>query len=685
MFKDLNLKDYYNTDEDDVVNEFYVPIFSKAKLYKRAAGFFSSSSFLLLIEGLREFLNKDGKIELLISPNLSKEDVEAISLGYKAKEEVVENYFLDKFDLDDQFMNQYNLLSWLIYEEKLDIRIVLRRDFSTYGIFHDKFGIVYSESGEEKISFHGSMNESETAIIDNYESINIFFSWRESDKARVNRFERSFETIWNDKAKSWATLDFPESVKRKLLEIRSAEKPSSINLENRKRNIVIPNIDLRDYQKVAIQNWFNNKCRGIFEMATGTGKTLTALFAVTKLLMHLLSKDVSCGLVMVVPYKNLLDQWCEDLELFNIKPIKCYESKNMWYNDFRRDVLDFNSGTIKNLFVITTNATFISESFQKNLNKIQRHYILCCDEMHHLTGDTILNSLPNNADFALGLTATLENKYEQGKVKRVKEFFNGVVYQFELRQAIEEGFLTPYYYYPVFVELTADEKERYFELSRKIARLYFADEEGEIVKRLLNERGRIIFNAENKISKLVNYKDFFSSCSNTIVYCGDSIDEAGRFIEKVNRTLAFDFGVSTHTYTSQETSAERKNILNMFKNKELQVLTAIKCLDEGVNMPELLNAFILSSTADSKQFIQRRGRILRRAEGKRFANIYDFIVVPTLDDDEIKNMSEDELGFEKKILSRELERFFEFASLSENKVDAYDMIMDIMSKYKIGR
>ena len=673
-FEELNLKYYYNNDEDDLIEDFYNPILMNANIYKRASGFFSSSSFWSFIEGLREFINKDGMIQLIISPELSEKDIEYIILGEKAKEESIEGFLVSKILEENKYKDQFNLLAWLIYQEKLQIKIIVKRDFRDYGIFHDKLAVVEDEYGK-KIAFHGSLNESQTGIVDNFESINVFMDWNDTDKKRIYTMERLFNSLWNNTSKKWVSYEIPESIKKRIIKER---RPLNRNKESY-RIIVPEKYILRSYQKEAIKKWFLNNCNGILEMATGSGKTLTAIFALIETIKILNSKGYPCGVVIVVPYKNLLEQWCEELSEFNIKPIKCYESKALWYHRVQCAINNFNKYNDEKLVIITTNATFISESFQRILYKIQRNYIFCADEMHHLLSSKISSLLPKNTDMRLGLTATLGNKNQEEKVKQVKEYFTDIVYSFNLEDAIKNNCLTKYYYYPIFIELTDNEMDEYLQLNYKISKLINSDEESEVLKILLNQRRRIVFNAENKIKKFSAMKSELLKYKRTLVYCGDKIDD-DRFINKINKII-YDMGIKTHTYTSELNRNEREKVLNEFKNGDIEVLTSIRCLDEGVNIPSIDCAFILSSNMDSKQFIQRRGRILRKAPNKEFSYIYDFIVIPSLNKEKIKTLDFEIKEVQKKIITRELERFYEFANLSENKVEALAKIVDIIKLY----
>lgn len=420
-------------------------------------------------------------------------------------------------------------------------------------------------------------------------------------------------------------------------------------------------------------------------MATGTGKTITAISAMVKVLEKCDENNLSCGIIIVVPYKILLEQWMENLKLFGIIPIKCYESRIIWEKELSNRIKRYNKGSLKNLFIITTNSTFNGEVFQKYLNSIEKEYIFCMDEMHHAATDKYLDNLPKNTNIRLGLSATLDSLYDNANLNKLKEYFGGIVYTFSMKRAIDEGFLTPYYYYPIFVELTNYELEEYKELSDKIIRLISKKDleiEGqEILKKLLLKRARILYTCENKLVKLKEMKDIVVGTKYNIFYCGDKIENEDKYIYKVNRIIANEFLLKTHTFTSEESKKEREQIIEDFKIGKLDAISAIRCLDEGVDIPELRTAFILSSSTNPKEFIQRRGRVLRLCKGKEYAKIYDFMVIPSLDKDFFKTLPYEEKILESKIFNKEVKRFIEFSTLAINSSEAYNEIMDIWDMY----
>jgi len=694
-FIDLDIKDLYVTDTDDIPDEFYNEVLPEAVIYKRAAGFFSSSALVSVGKGLREFYYNGGRMKLLISPEFSEEDYIAIDNGYKAKKDlaiqkIVEAFDIDKFSKDDGC----NLLAWLIYENRLDIQVVVRKDKKKIGIFHDKFSVLIDEDGN-KVTFRGSMNESETGYVANYESIEVDFSWDKNGIKRVTQREIQFDEIWKNNGNKWETVEFPQAIIDKIIVLRRPIEIQPLIFQETHENSyydAIPRIpadvQLRNYQNKAIANWIKNGSLGIFEMATGTGKTITSIAAMVKILEVYYKNAMRCGMVIVVPYKVLLEQWVNELDKVDIKPIKGKKSKLMWEKRAQDQIELFNAGVRNKLFLITTNKTFSEETFQKQIKSIKGDYIFCADEMHHLLSDGMQNCLPQSAKYRLGLSATLMTNYSINEMEELKKYFGGVVFTFTMKEAIDQGFLTKYYYYPVFVELTDEEKEEYYLLSDKISNIIAANngnipENNQGLTALFSQRSRLIASADNKIKKLLEYRKTYENTSFNIFYCGDRIEAATneKFISKVTDLLSNKVGLNTSKFTAEENQHDREKILSLFKQGIINALSAIRCLDEGVDIPELQRAFILSSGTNPKEFIQRRGRILRKCKGKDFAYIYDFIVIPTLNKNEILMMSDEERKTEIKIITREYERLKEFADLAENRIEAYDMFLKTWQIY----
>ncbi len=703
-FTELTIKDLYVTDSDDIPEEFYGIALPKTVLYKRAAGFFSSSALATLGRGLKQFYYNGGNMRLIVSPLFSKEDYEAIELGYKAQEDIAAQRIVEMFNIDEiKDDDGANILSWLIFEKRLDIRVVVKKENNKKAIFHDKFSVLIDEEGN-RITFRGSMNESETAMVDNYESIEVDCSWETEGLRRAIQREKQFDAIWDDDSNKWSTIPIPDAVKESLVQIRRPIKADTYEyVENSPQLVCEPEtvympsrpaipkwLELRKYQKNAIAAWVKNNNRGIFQMATGTGKTKTSLAAVTKILDVYYSNQVKCGLVVVVPYVVLLEQWLEDLKEFQISAIACYESKNKWLPRVEENIRLFNENVRDKLFLITTTKTLISSDFQRCIATIKGDYIFLADEMHHLTSDMMRQSLPQNAKYRLGLSATLMTKYNSAKMEELKAYFGGIIYEYSMKEAIETDCLTRYFYYPIYVELTDEEKSDYYEVSKKISKAMMLagndldDDDNIPLKALLSQRGRILASASNKLIKLKEMAPQFKDKANFIIYCGDKIESNVKYIDKVYEIVNNEEGIISAKFTAEENPQQRRDILDLFGKKVIQALIAIRCLDEGVDIPQLETAIIMSSGTNPKEFIQRRGRILRKAAGKQYSYIYDFIVIPSLSIQDVSALTPDEKEMELKVISREFERVQEFANLAENGLEVTASFLEKWRQYSGG-
>lgn len=290
-FKDLRIEKVYKNLSNDVINEFYIPVLKESVVYKRAVGFFNSSALYEIATGLQNLIINNGKVQLIVSPKLEEDDVEAIIKGYKTREEVIENAILKEFREPINIFQQkkLNLLANLIADCKLDIKVAFKQDINSIGIFHEKIGIMEDMYGN-KIAFGGSMNETYSGLLQNYESIDVFCSWLPEDKQRVELKEQDFDNLWNNNHSAMNVIEFPKVAIEKLnqykedntFDILDKYKLDKFDVEPKPEKKAdtffrIPTEEqgfkgLFDYQKSAIQEWLKNDCKGIYNMATGTGK-----------------------------------------------------------------------------------------------------------------------------------------------------------------------------------------------------------------------------------------------------------------------------------------------------------------------------------------------------------------------------------------------------------------------------
>lgn len=450
-----------------------------------------------------------------------------------------------------------------------------------------------------------------------------------------------------------------------------------------------PELSPRPYQQAAIEAWANAGGQGILNMATGTGKTITSLFAATKLAQL---QDGRLALVVAVPYQHLVDQWTDELAQFGVTPIKAYGSRASWIDTAVSAVTEFEIGAREFLTLVTTQKTFSMGHFQEILTRLPGgRTMLIGDEVHHMGAPHIQTALPPGIRARLGLSATPHRWFdEDGTAELFSYFGDGVVYEYGLEEAIANDYLCKYYYVPHIVELTDDEQEEYLAISRAIGRLLsdrdtelseMALQDDETLQQLLIKRSRLVGTARNKLEMLTELLTQQLDLRHALVYCGDgsvpaeddgepaAVAELQRHIRAVTRRLGTELGLRVHQFTYEESQSERERLLDEFETGSLQALVAIRCLDEGVDVPATRTAYMLASSSNPRQFVQRRGRILRTHPGKNEAVIHDFIVCPPAG---LRADAQDSNVFnvERTLIKKELERASTFADAAINHPDA---------------
>jgi DNA phosphorothioation system restriction enzyme len=425
-------------------------------------------------------------------------------------------------------------------------------------------------------------------------------------------------------------------------------------------------------------------------MATGTGKTVAALALMTQLYRALQKENRGLVTIIVCPFKHLVSQWAEQAAKFDILPIKCMESRQSWLNQLSESVAAVRGGHFPFLLGITTTSTFQGTPFQEVLQRIRSDFLLVADEVHNLGAVNLRQCLPENAGFRLGLSATPERWFDEAGTQSIVDYFGKVVYELGLAEAIAIGALTKYDYFPHLVEFTQDELSDYLDISAQIARLSStgsgesdAETTDERVKILLIKRAGLIGMARNKLPKLIEVLSPLKSSTHNLVYCGSGNvevrdDESIRQVDAAVSLLGNTLRMRVNSYTAETYLEERDELRKQFAEGTLQALVAIRCLDEGVDIPETRRAFILASSTNPKQFIQRRGRILRLAKGKTLAEIHDFLVTPSVD-----SLSDDLFSVERKLLKRELSRVVEFAKLADNGPQAMATLLPLRSRFNL--
>ena len=717
-FKELDIKKEYRSLLDIVAKDFYIPLLIQAVKYQRAVGFFSSSCLVEISKGISELAKNGGKIQLVASPYLSDEDIEAIKSGYAMRDQVVKEAIRRKMTEGKTPFEKarLNLLANLISDNILDIKIAFTEDSDRMGMYHEKMGIITDAEGN-RVAFAGSMNESAAAMTLNYETIDVYCSWK-GEVDRVIAKENAFASIWNDTEPNIKIIDFPE-LKQEIIDKYKYAVP---DFEIDKKEYA-PDIDtvlhtdlgvyteygpkfpewfkLHDYQDEAITEWQKRNYRGIFDMATGTGKTYTGLGALTTLSKNLGHKLAA---IIVCPYQHLVEQWVEDILKFNIDPIIGYSdsSQKDWPKRLKNAIRDQKLKVRGRGFFcfICTNATFSSDYVQAQLAKIKSDTLLMVDEAHNFGAPYLSCLLYDNYKYRLALSATLDRHNDEEGTTKLYDFFGEKCIEYTLDRAIEEKKLTKYKYYPIVVTLTEEELEAYDNLSYEIGKCIMKDKNGKIKlsskgEKLALKRSRIIAGAKNKLTMLEKVIQPYIHDKHILVYCGatkgleqnqdrsDVDSEDIRQIDAVTDLLGNKLGMEVSQFTSKESVEEREVLKREFSSGDtLKVLIAIKCLDEGVNIPKIKTAFILASTTNPKEYIQRRGRVLRLAEGKEYAEIYDFITLP-YDTESVTSLTEAQVKRNFTLVKNELRRAEEFSRIAVNMVESASLIDEIKDAYGI--
>ena len=709
-FKDLDIKPEYRTKNNDVPGELIIPLLENSVSYKRAVGFFSSSALLEISRGLGALIKNGGRIQIVASPNLSADDIDAIDLGYRSRSQVLEDSLVRNLpsleSLSQEECERYNLLAHLIANDFLDFKIAFVDD-GTLGIYHEKMAILEDGDGDV-VAFTGSMNESQTGMVNNYGTVDVFKSWLDYE-GRIDLKKRAFNAIWENKENGITTCDFPQVkdiiVKRYLVSEPSLDidkKYASSDTPSISKGVFgypsLPStIKLRDYQYEAIDSWFNNQCHGLFNMATGTGKTITSLAAMTRLTEEL---NGSLAVIITCPYQHLVEQWVDDLKLFGVNPLVAYGDARPrdWKDKLPGSIRDFNSGSERAKFFccITTNASLATDFMQNKLARLKGNVLFLADEAHNLGSVGYQKVLRCEYQYRLALSATFERHHDQDGTDILLNYFDKPCFEYSLEQAIDSGMLSPYKYYPIVVQLTPDEFDKYKELTKKLGKCFTGkkgatlNESGKIIAQ---QRARLVAAAENKLDVLKREISPYVNDKHILVYCGAAslldfdMDKSApekdtRQITHVINLLGEKMGMRVAPFTSEENIKTRSMLKKEFSEGDLQALVAIKCLDEGVDIPSIKTAFMLASTTNPKEYIQRRGRLLRLSVDKEYAEIYDFITVP-FSSGYATGQSIDSLRCVYTLMSNELTRAKEFSRLALNYVDAQSVIDELRENFRL--
>ncbi len=707
--------------------QFYLDGLCNSKFFDLLLGYFSSAAINVLSLGFASFLYSGGTIRLVVNNVLSQDDRDAIKA---AKDGNFSSTILDlndikqlKRNLDEYGKHFFECLAWLFANKKIDLKII--RPKKGNGISHYKSG-AFSD-GKDNVGFKASCNFTAFGLLENLEELDAFLSWENSRSSKmINRQNKDFEEIFSGKADYVEYLqieDIEIAIKREfgsksinellIQEKELIEKKSSV-LKNKKIRktfekaitrieeiIREPRFPYpegpRKYQQDALQNWVNNNYQGIFAMATGTGKTITALNCVLE--QYKITNSYKA--VILVPTVGLAEQWEAESKKFNFGNIVKINSESDWEANLA--LLDISKHfTETSYIIIATYASFYRPKFQDFFKRLHNETILIGDEVHNMGSPTISRLLPDiHLEKRIGLSATPKRVYDEEGGGMLENFFNDkepYVYSYSMEEAIKNNVLCPYLYFPHIIELTDVEFEEYVNISKQLAKFFDGEtnkyKNESLVEILLLKRKRIIHKAENKkpeLAKILNTE--FKKRGNlkyTLVYVPEGVEpdysindigtENEEDISLITQYTKIISGTDRNIMVKQFTSKSlnRDRTIKDYSNGNIHVLTSMKCLDEGIDVPRSEMAIFCASTGNPRQFIQRRGRILRVHKDKTYAVIHDMVVIPKKTGDDATYI------MERNLIKKELERVVNFSQLADNKTLTYQTFKNVLDDYNLN-
>lgn len=700
-FRSLPLSDRYRSDREDVVQGFYMPAFSVATSYSRAVGYFTSTSLALFARGIDSFAKRGGSMRLIASPHLNEDDILDIERGYDVRT-VIARVTERELEAEDRetVLDGLGQVGRLVAEHRLDIKLAFVERDGHVGIYHEKLGVFRDEIGD-LVGFTGSSNETLGGLVANFESVEVYRSWVAGDSFRALRLEQDFEELWANQTQYLRVEDFPEVSRDHLIRIgreRDAPLParddaltSPSTVADEPTRLAIPSwLTVRGYQRTAVQSWLSNRGRGILKMATGTGKTKTAMIAAAQLANVMRQREEPLILLIIAPLQHLVDQWITEVQEFGVHPIAVYESSQKWLPLVEEQLSEARLGQRPIVAMVATNASFAGDRFQSVLSRISQPLMIVADEAHNLGTSAYRASLPSNATYRLALSATPERWFDDEGTDALIDYFGATVFELGLDEAIRMGALCRYSYMPRLVELNDAETQLYVDLSRQIAshiaagyQLKDADPNSQLGY-LLRQRAGVLGHAQNKLAVLRDDLGDRADLWFQLVYCAEGTrpsppgeSHGPNQLREVMNLVGNQLHLAAHPYISDTPRPKRKVLLRRFgTGDDLRVLVAMRCLDEGVDIPDARVGYLLASSSNPRQFIQRRGRLLRRAEDKDRAEIVDYLAVPPAG-------APINFDIERNLLTRELERANEFGKLSDNYETTLEVLRPLKERYQL--
>lgn len=687
-YRELPLKSSYESGEDDLIQEFYLPVLERAVLYRRIAGFFSSSSLAIAARGIAGLIKGGGKMRLLACPRLSSEDAQAVISAAGGARDFLEGKLLAELEsIEDAFERDHvGALGWMLANGFLEMRLVQSIDpldpYLERGIFHQKVGLLEDKSGN-RLSFSGSINESASGWVHNVEEFKVFREWLPGHEEFFVSDNRRFEQFWDGKRTNVRVFDLPQAVKKRLIEQSkdfSKERFIVQSYQTRRTSFVQNRLSLFPYQQEAVRMWKENEYRLMLEMATGTGKSRTALGCVERAMQ----REGRLVVFIACPQTTLSRQWKEkEVEPAGFPFDACVfadGTNSKWRSELATALLQISVGYFRYAVVYTTHTTCSGADFIELVEKQGAGVpmLFIGDEAHGLGAYRSKRALLSRYEYRIGLSATPTRWFDNYGTQVLTSYFGGKSFFFPISEALttinpitNKTFLVDYYYRPVFVTLTEDELESYMQLSDKIARLsHYSADSDEYQGRyeaLLYARADIQKNACNKLPALEKLLRGEVPVHDMLLFVSEEQMDAVLQILKRQHIIAHRFTQMQGTTPSKAYGglSERQYLIERFAAGDYQALAAISCLDEGIDIPGAQTAVLLSNSTNPREYVQRIGRVVRRAPGKTCARIFDFLVVP----DASVPMPAEIRRFEAEIFEKELIRALDMSLHALNNAE----------------
>ena len=719
--RDLEWATTYSTDKEDLIAAFYRPCLERSVAYWRAVGYFSSRVLALISPAIEHFYAQNGKMRLVASPALSEKDRATISAAYRQRADAIQlredetviaclRRYLDPGRLaSDEEHLRLRLLAGMIRDDLLDIRIAVRvhRD-GNVDLYHEKIG-VFADAQGDYVTFNGSPNESWNGWVRNAESFALHRSWG-PEASHANSERSLFLKTWEEQRPGVALFGLNDAVTTTLFERFTPTDPDEVARDGRSSfqlsgssfgddsdlGLTYPDFlvdhGLRPYQQTCIEEWFRVGCRGTFALATGVGKTVIGLAAARRFAEEHSQSGESTLVMVVVPTRSLAEQWRRNARGFGFSTTICNSTAPNWPSRLELSLSGLQGSKPVAVCVIVTADTMTGDNwtdFASKIESLDSCLVVIGDEMHSLGTRRRLACLPKRANSAvgrMGLSATPRRHNDEQGTEALLDYFGEVLTKIDIAEAIQLGALCPYTYNPVIARLNDIEQERFDVLSKAIGRAWqsTAGDSEEFYRRagrFLTERVALLSHAEEKTAIGLELARSGGDRGYEIVYTGEGTHPLTK-VSQIDYLLGElrAANVRTNKFVYQTEADQRDMNLAMFRRGDLDVLLAMRCLDEGIDIPEARRGVILASSQNPRQFIQRRGRLLRNAPGKHSADVVDVLCLPSAQPDRTSAA----YVAERNLVARELTRALELAEAATNgRYAPPEALTSIMATYDL--